>query len=110
MKGATSMKLQPLHDWVLIRTDEPSGKSHGGIVIPDSAQEKPVEGEVLAVGAGRFVEDKDSKEKVKKKTFVKTTLKPGEHILYEKHAAREVEDDDEELVLVREEDVLGYVR
>ena len=56
------------------------------------------------------VEDMDAKGKVKKKTFVKTTLKPGEHILYEKHAAREVEGDDEELVLVREEDVLGYRR
>ena len=102
------MKLQPLHDWVLIRTDKPSDKSHGGIIIPDRAQEKPVEGEVLAVGAGRLVEDKDSKKKVKKKTFVKTTLKPGEHILYKKYAAREVEGDEEELVLVREEDVLGY--
>jgi len=102
------MKLQPLHDWVLIRTGEPSGKSAGGIVIPDTAQEKPEEGEVLAVGAGRFVEDKDSKEKVKNKTFVKTTLVPGEHILYKKYAAREVEGDDEQLVLVREEDVLGY--
>jgi len=110
MKGLTPMKLQPLHDWVLIRTGEPSDKSAGGIIIPDSAQEKPEEGEVLAVGVGRFVEDKDSKEKIKKKTFVKTTLKPGEHILYEKHAAREVEDDDTELVLVREEDVLGYRR
>ena len=104
------MTLQPLHDWVLIRTGEPSGKSAGGIIIPDSAQEKPEEGEVLAVGAGRLVEDKDSKEKVKKKIFVKTTIKPGEHILYEKHAAREVEGDDEELVLVREENVLGYRR
>ena len=104
------MKLQPLHDWVLIRAGEPSGKSAGGIIIPDSAQEKPEEGEVLAVGAGRLVEDKDSKEKVKKKIFVKTTIKPGEHILYEKHAAREVEGDDEELVLVREENVLGYRR
>ena len=102
------MKLTPLHDWVLIRTGEPSDKSAGGIIIPDAAQEHPEEGEVLAVGTGRFVEDKDSKEKVKKKTFVKTTLKPGEHILYEKHAAREVEGGDEELVLVREEDVLGY--
>jgi Co-chaperonin GroES (HSP10) len=102
------MKLQPLHDWVLIRTGEPSEKSAGGIVIPDTAQEKPEEGEVLAVGAGRFVEDKDSKEKVKNKTFVKTTLVPGEHILYKKYAAREVEGDDEQLVLVREEDVLGY--
>ena len=104
------MKLQPLHDWVLIRTGEPSDKSAGGIIIPDTAQEKPEEGEVLAVGAGSFVEDKDSKEKVKKKTFVKTTLQPGEHILYEKHAAREVKGDDEDLVLVREEDVLGYRR
>ena len=104
------MKLQPLHDWVLIRTSEPSEKSAGGVIIPDALQETPEEGEVLAVGAGRFVEDKDSKEKVKPKTFVKTTLKPGEHIMYEKYAAREVEGDEEELVLVREEDVLGYTR
>ncbi len=104
------MKLTPLHDWVLIRIGEPRGKSTGGIIIPDSAQQEPEEGEVLAVGGGRFVEDKDSKEKVKKKTFVKTTLTPGEHILYKKYAAREVEGDDEELVLVREEDVLGSLR
>ena len=103
------MTLTPLHDWVLIRTSEPSEKSAAGIIIPDTAQEKPEEGEVLAVGAGRLVEDKDSKEKIKKKTFVKTTVKPGEHILYKKDAAREVEGDDEELVLVREEDVLGYL-
>ncbi len=103
------MKLQPLHDWVLIRTGEPREKSAGGIIIPDSAQEKAEEGEVLSVGAGRFVEDKDSKDKVKKKTFVKTTLKPGERILYDKHTAREVEGDDKALVLVREEDVLGYL-
>ena len=103
------MKLTPLHDWVLIRTSEPSDKSAGGIIIPGTAQEKPEEGEVLAVGTGRLVEDKDSKEKIKKKTFVKTTVKPGEHILYKKYAAREVEGDDEELVLVREEDVLGYL-
>ena len=103
------MKLTPLHDWVLIRTGKPSEKSAGGIIIPDTAQEKPEEGEVVAVGAGRLVEDKDSKEKIKKKTFVKTTVKPGEHILYRTYAAREVEGDDEELVLVREEDVLGYL-
>ena len=103
------MTVQPLHDWVLIRTDEPSDKSTGGVIIPDTAREKPREREVLAVGPGHLVEDKDSKEKVKKKTFVKTTLKPGEHILYDKHAARQVEGDEEELVLVREEDVLGYL-
>ena len=55
------MKLTPLHDWVLIRTGEPKEKSAGGIIIPDSAQDKPEEGEVLAVGAGRLVEDKNSK-------------------------------------------------
>jgi chaperonin GroES len=93
----------------LIRTGEPREKSAGGILIPDAAQEKPEEGEVLAVGTGRLVEDKDSKEKIKKKIFVKTTLKPGEHVLYKTYAAREVEGDDEELVLVREEDVLGYL-
>jgi len=91
----------------LIRTGEPSGKSAGGILIPDSAQEKPKAGEVVAVGAGRFVEDKDSKERVKPKTFVKTTLQPGEHILYKPYAAREMDGDDKDLVLVREEDVLG---
>jgi chaperonin GroES len=104
------MTFTPLHDWVLIRTGESSEKSAGGIIIPDTAQEKPKEGEVLAVGAGRFIEGKNSNEKIKKKTFVKTTLKPGEHILYKQYAAREVEGDDEKLMLVREEDVLGYLR
>ena len=104
------MTFTPLHDWVLIRTGESSEKSAGGIIIPDTAQEKPEEGEVLAVGAGRFIEDKNSNEKIKKKTFVKTTLKPGEHILYKQYAAREVEGENEKLMLVREEDVLGYLR
>lgn len=104
------MTLTPLHDWVLIRAGKPSEKSFGGILIPDAAQEKPEEGEILAVGIGRLVEDKDSKERIKKKTFVKTTLKPGEHVLYKQYAAREVEGEDKELVLVREEDVLGYLQ
>lgn len=104
------MKLTPLQDWVLIRIGEPRGNSSGGIIIPDSAQEEPEEGEVLAVGRGRFVEDEDSTEKVKTKTFVKTTLTPGEHILYKKYAAREVDGDDDVLRLVREEDVLGSLR
>jgi len=104
------MSFRPLHDRIVIRRLAGEEKTRGGIIIPDTAQEKAEEGEVLAIGAGRFVEDKDSNEKVKKKTFVKTTLKPSEHIMYNKHAAREVEGDDEGLVLVREEDVLGYLR
>jgi chaperonin GroES len=79
----------------------------GGIIIPDTAQERPEEGEVLTVGTGRLIEDKDSKEKIKKKTCVKTTLQPGEYVLYKKYVAKKVDADDEKLVLVREEDVLG---
>ena len=103
------LKLRPIGDKVIAQRLGSAEKTKSGLYLPDSAQEKPEEGEVLAVGTGRFVEDKDSKDKVKKKTFVKTTLKPGERILYKKHAAREVEGDDEALVLVREEDVLGYL-
>lgn len=101
------MKVKPLQDWVVIRADASEEKSAGGIVIPDMAKEKPERGEVVAVGEGRFVEEKDSKGKPKEKKFVKTTLKPGDHILYEKYAARRIEIDNEELVMVREEDVFG---
>jgi chaperonin GroES len=102
------MKVRPLHDWVVIRP----GKSHdltaGGIVIPDVAKEKPQEGEVLAVGEGRF-EKKDEKVKVKEqeRKFIKTTLKPGDRVVYEKYSARNIQVNSEELVMVREEDVLG---
>jgi chaperonin GroES len=103
------MKIKPLQNWVLIRAGEAREKSAGGIIIPDVAKEKPEEGEVVAVGEGRFVEEKDSKGKVKEKKFVKTTLKPGDRILYEKYAVRKIEVDREELLMVREEDVLGYL-
>ena len=94
---------------MLVRAGEAMEKSAGGIIIPDVAKEKPEEGEVVAVGEGRFVEEKDSKGKVKEKKFVKTTLKPGDRVLYEKYAARKIEVDEKEWVMVREEDVLGYL-
>ncbi len=103
------MKVKPLQDWVVIRPQEADEKSVGGIIIPDVAKEKPERGEVLAVGEGKNVEEKDAKGKVKEKKFVKTTLKEGDQILYEKYAARKIELDNEELVLVREEDVLGLI-
>ena len=103
------MKVKPLQDWVVIRPQEADEKSAGGIIIPDVAKEKPERGEVLAVGEGKNVEEKDAKGKVKEKKFVKTTLKEGDQILYEKYAARKIELDNEELVLVREEDVLGLI-
>src|SRR3989338_4911232 len=103
------MKIKPLQNWVVIRAGEPTEKSGGGIIIPDMAQEKPEPGGVLAVGEGKFVEEKDAKGKVKEKKFEKTVLKPGDKVLYEKYAARKIEVDHEELLMVREEDVLGYL-
>ena len=104
------MKIKPLHDWTLIRPTDAPEKSSGGIFIPDSAQEKPQHGEVLAVGGGRMKEEKDQKGKKKGETFVKTVLKPGDRVFYEKYSATNVEVDSEELVMVREEDVLGYIQ
>lgn len=104
------MKIKPLQDWALIRPIEGPEKSGGGIIIPDAAREQPQEGEVMSIGEGKYVEPKEGKEKTKKeKTFMKTILKPGDRILYEKYAARKIKVDNEELVLVREEDVLGCI-
>jgi len=103
------MNIKPLHDWALIRPKEAEEMTAGGIVIPDTAKEKPSEGEVLAIGTGKFVEEKDKKGKLKEKKFVKTVLKPGDHVLYEKYSATKVGLNDEEMVMVREEDVLGLL-
>ena len=102
------MKVRPLHDWVVIRPGKSQDRTAGGIVIPEVAKERPQEGEVVAVGEGRF-EKKDEKGKVKEqeKKFIKTTLKPGDRIVYEKYSTRKIEVNGEELVMVREEDVLG---
>lgn len=103
------MRVKPLQDWVVVQPDEAEEKSVGGIVIPDAAKERPESGKVVAAGEGRFFEEKDAKGKVKEKKFVKTTLKPGDHIMYEKYAARRVQIDEDEVILVREQDVLGYL-
>lgn len=103
------MRVKPLQNWVVVQPDEPEEQTAGGIFIPDAAKERPESGKVVAAGDGRFVEEKDAKGKVKEKKFVKTTLKPGDHIMYEKYASRKVQVDQEEVVLVREEDVLGYL-
>jgi chaperonin GroES len=111
------MGLQPLQDWALIEPSDAKDKTGGGLFIPDTAKEKPVEGKVLAVGKGRWEtpEKKSSsrskkKQKKEKKIFKPTVLKPGDHVLYEKYGTTDVELDGKELVLVRESDVLGLVR
>jgi len=104
------MKLRPLNDWALIRPRSEAEKTTGGIIIPDVAKEKPQEGEVLSIGGGRFKEEEDQKGKVTDRKFVPTVVKPGDRVLYEKYGVTKVEIDGEELVLVREENILGYVQ
>jgi len=104
------MTLRPLQDWAVIRKSEPKERTAGGIIIPEVAKEKPLEGVIVAIGPGKFKTEKGKeKEKEKKKTFVPTVLKPGQHIIYQKYAEREIELDGETITLVREEDILGTV-
>jgi chaperonin GroES len=108
------MGMQPLQDWTLIEPSEAKGKTTGGLFIPDTAKEKPVEGKVLAVGKGRWeTPEQESGRKLKKKeekVFKSTVLKPGDRVIYEKFGTTDVELDGKELVLVRESDILGIVR
>ena len=102
------MKLKPLQDWAVIQRSEPEEKTASGIIIPDTAKDKPTEGVVLAIGPGKYEIEK-GKEKEKKKKFIPTVLKPGQRIMYGKYSAREIELDGEVITLVREEDVLGII-
>src|SRR5512135_2385123 len=95
------MKLKPLHDWVVIKRSEAEESSPGGIIIPDTAKDKPSEGVVVSIGPGSY---KKIKEKEK---FVPTTLQPGQRVAYPKYMAKEVELGGEEFTLVREDDILG---
>ena len=94
------MKIRPLHDRVVVRRTESDLKSPGGIVIPDSAAEKPMQGEVLAVGDGKVLDNGERR---------KLDVKVGDKILYGKYAGSEVKLDGEELLLMREDDILGIL-
>ncbi len=94
------MKLRPLHDRVIIKRLEAETKSAGGIVIPDSATEKPIRGEVVAVGAGKILED----GKVRP-----IGVKAGEKVLFGKYSGTEVKVDGEELLVMREEDLMAVI-
>ena len=93
-------KIRPLHDRVIVRRLEEERKSAGGIVIPDSAKEKPVQGEVIAAGTGKILED----GKVRP-----LDVKAGDKVLFGKYAGTEVKIGDEELLVMREEDIMGVV-
>lgn len=94
------MKIKPLQDRILVRRIEPGEQIRGGIIIPDTAKEKPMEGEVIAVGGGKVMEDG------KKQPM---DLKKGDKILFGKYAGTEVKIEDEEYLIMREDDVLGII-
>jgi len=94
------MKIRPLHDRVIIRRMEEERKSAGGIVIPDSAAEKPVRGEVVAVGKGKILENGE----------VRTlAVKPGDRVLFGKYSGTEIKVEGEDLLVMREEDIVGVI-
>ena len=94
------MKIRPLHDRVIVRRMEEERTSAGGIVIPDSATEKPIQGEVLAAGKGKINENGDVHP---------LDVKVGDKVLFGKYAGTEVKVEGEELLVMREEDILGVV-
>lgn len=94
------MKIKPLRDRIIVRRTTEEEKSKGGIIIPDSAKEKPLEGEIIAVGSGKLLEDGK---------IVPLDLKKGDRVLFGKYAGSEVTVDGEELVMMKEEDILGVI-
>jgi chaperonin GroES len=111
-KRSADMKLIPQNDWAVIRPTLPEKKTAGGIIIPDTAAEKPLEGVVEAIGPGAYEEEKtDEKTKKEKKErkFVPTTVKPGQRVLYQKYSGQSFKTGGEEVILVRERDILGIV-
>ncbi|MGA8756512.1 MAG: co-chaperone GroES [Stellaceae bacterium] len=94
------MKFRPLHDRVVIRRVEEEEKSKGGIIIPDTAKEKPMEGEVIAAGPGARGEDG---------TIQPLDVKAGDRVLFGKWSGTEVKLDGEELIIMKESDIMGVL-
>jgi chaperonin GroES len=98
--GKTSMKIRPLHDRILVERLEEQEVRRGGIIIPDTAKEKPQEGKVVAVGNGKVTEDGKK---------IPLDVKSGDKILFGKYSGSEVKIDDKEYLILREEDVLAIL-
>ncbi len=94
------MKIRPLHDRVIVRRMEEERTSAGGIVIPDSAAEKPSKGEVLAIGNGKILENGEVRG---------LDVKAGDKVLFGKYSGTEVKVDDEELLVMREDDIMAII-
>jgi len=94
------MKIRPLHDRVIVRRLEEERKTAGGIVIPDSAAEKPIRGEIVAVGNGKILENGDARS---------LDVKVGDKVLFGKYSGTEVKVDGEELLVMREDDIMAVL-
>lgn len=94
------MKLRPLHDRVIVKRLEEEKTSPGGIVIPETAKEKPIKGQVLAVGNGKVLENGDVRP---------LEVKVGDKVLFGKYAGTEVTVDDQELLVMREDDIMAVL-
>ena len=94
------MKIRPLHDRVIVRREEEERTSAGGIVIPDTATEKPIQGKVLAVGNGKVLDSGERRG---------LDVKVGDKVLFGKYSGTEVKVDGEDLVVMREEDIMAVM-
>jgi chaperonin GroES len=94
------MNIRPLHDRIIVKRKEEEQTSPGGIVLPDTAKEKPVRGEVIAVGKGKTLNNGDQRP---------VDVKPGDEVLFGKYAGTEVNVDDEELLVMREDDIMAII-
>ncbi|MHC4399905.1 MAG: co-chaperone GroES [Planctomycetota bacterium] len=99
-KSKGGIKLQPLGDRVVLERDESEEVTAGGIVLPDSAKDKPARGKIVSVGDGRLLDDGSR---------APLQVKVGDHVLFSSYAGDEFKLDDQELVLMREEDVLAVI-
>ncbi|MEK6706427.1 MAG: co-chaperone GroES [Bdellovibrionota bacterium] len=94
------MQVRPLHDRVLVKRFTEEERSKGGIIIPDTAKEKPIQGEIIAAGQGRVTEDGKIRP---------LDVKKGDRVLFGKYAGTEIKIDGEEYLMMREEDILGVL-
>jgi len=94
------MKVKPLHDRVIVKRVEEEAKTKGGIIIPDTAKEKPVEGVVLAVGDGKVADDGKK---------IALEVKTGDKVLFGKYAGTEIQIDGEEHLIMREDDIIAII-
>jgi chaperonin GroES len=100
LEESFAMKIRPLHDRVIIKRTEEERKSPGGIVIPDSATEKPIRGKVIAVGKGRILENGEIRA---------LDLKVGDKVLFGKYSGTEVKVEGEDLLVMKEDDIMAVI-